>query len=246
MRCEKIRERLADYVRRSLPEREIRRLERHLERCADCARAAREAAAVEEAIDAYGRKHDAPSDPAFLERETARILALAKEGFGEEVPADEPAARWRLPLAAAAAAALAVGLAWTLFGDRPPAPAGPAPAIASPEPAAPDAASFRRIRRSIQDDRILERLEVLRGALEGADPAALEDLNSLRFVLEMALRVPPEEGDAMEIVRSEAENEEALDGIRKIHDTLRDAGRSDLDPSVEEIRRVFEEIMGVS
>ncbi|MEK7271244.1 MAG: zf-HC2 domain-containing protein [Planctomycetota bacterium] len=234
MRCSKVRESLADYLRASLPDGRLRRIQRHLAGCAECAREAREAAFVEDALAAFARKYDAPADPAHLDRETARILALAGAGFGEAVLTPGSVQRFRLPLAAAAAVALAVGLAWAIVGTRP------------TTPAAPETASFQKIRRSIQDDRILERMEILRGALEGTDPSALEDLNTLRFVLEMALRVPPDEGEALEIVRSEAENEDALDGIRKIRDTLRDAGRADLDPSVEDIRRVFEAIMGVS
>lgn len=231
MRCAKALLALPDYLRRALPDRALARVERHLGGCAACRRVLEEERSVDAAISSYAERHRAPEDPAVLERERLRIRNLARAGFGEPVPVPARARRL-LPLAAAAAAVLAAGAALFLLRGPTVGPVAPGAGIAG-------------IREAIQDDRTLERLELVRGALEG-DSEAADDLNGMRFVVEMALNVPGEGSDSLDIIREEAEAEDALEGVRRLQDSLREAGRADLAPSLDGIRQVIERILGVS
>ena len=106
MRCDEVREQLAEHMLGTLDEIGDAAVRRHLRGCAGC-RA--ESAALAEGVSTFARAAHDVEPPAGL---SDRVLAVLEEEWAEAVPAGGPRGRGAWAARAAAAAALVAALTW--------------------------------------------------------------------------------------------------------------------------------------
>jgi anti-sigma factor RsiW len=179
MVCTETRELLVGHVRHQLPAAERDAVERHLERCATCRRAAEAEALLDQLLR---ERLPRPEAPAGLRRRLESMRP--RRGAGATAAARGPAARraaiWsrtgRTALAAVAAAVLAAGGAWVVAARH----AGSGAAVAA-----------------LDGELVTDHLRVL--AREGAPDVRSSDQHQVKpwfeGRLEFAPEVPPDGGE---------------------------------------------------
>jgi anti-sigma factor RsiW len=174
MTCERVRERLDDYLDGELGEAEFQELELHLSGCAACREEERSLRAVVALAAALPREQEPPRD---LWPTIAGGIARRRRFAALSFFAERPAARWTAGLAAAATVVLAV---WVVARGTAPRPevAGVVPGgVAVPAAAGAGLEAFAEAEREYQraTAELMAALSTRRASLSPETSAAVDE-----------------------------------------------------------------------